>query len=76
MTTEHERLLTLAEAAGRLGLRESTLRAWRRTRRLPFVKIGRRAIRLEERVLRELIERGRIQARESSQGEAGIRGQR
>lgn len=41
--SEPTKLLTTAQAAGRLGLKSSTLEAWRFEHRkgLPFVRIGR-----------------------------------
>jgi excisionase family DNA binding protein len=55
-------LLTLAEAAKRLGLRLSTIRFWVWTRKIGHVKVG-RSVRVPESVVAELIERGTVPAR-------------
>jgi excisionase family DNA binding protein len=56
-------LLTVAEAAGRLGLRESTIRAWLARRRLRHIKLG-RAVRVPEDAVQEFIRRNTVPARE------------
>jgi excisionase family DNA binding protein len=43
-TNEHARLLSIAEVAMRLGLRETTIRAWLGRRRIGKVKLGRRTL--------------------------------
>lgn len=44
---EHEALLTIPEAAAYLGLKPSTLRAWRsRGQHLTFIELGQRAVRV------------------------------
>jgi excisionase family DNA binding protein len=58
-------LITLDEAARRLGLQPSTLRAWRLARRIPVIKVGVRAVRVDAQVVRDLIDRGRVPARHS-----------
>lgn len=58
-----EKLLTVREAAERTGTRESTWRAWILHRRVTFVKLGRRAIRIPESFLEEMISRGTVPAR-------------
>jgi excisionase family DNA binding protein len=55
-------LLTIEEASKRLGLKPSTLRFWVWQRKIECVKIG-RAVRISERTIRELIERGTVPAR-------------
>jgi excisionase family DNA binding protein len=56
-----QRLLSIQQAADRLGLSPATLRAWRfRSRTLQFIKIG-GAIRVSEEAVENLIQRG-IQA--------------
>lgn len=57
------RLLTLAEAADRLGLKVATLRFWVWQRKIEIVHVG-RSVRVREEVLRRLIERGTVPARE------------
>jgi excisionase family DNA binding protein len=51
------RLLTIAEAANRLGLRPATLRHWVWQRQIAIVKIG-RCIRIQEAVIQDLIAKG------------------
>jgi len=54
-----DRLLTIAQAAERLGLSAATLRKWRAERRaLTFVKMG-DALRVEEAELRRFIRKHR-----------------
>lgn len=60
---ENDRLLTFAEAARALGLKPATLRAWRLARRIPFVRVGARAIRIPTSAVRQILEEGRIPAR-------------
>jgi excisionase family DNA binding protein len=68
METNHEHLLTLAEAAERLGLRVATLRSWRlRRKNLPFVELGERAVRVRESDLEKLIGKGTVLPREVRQ---------
>jgi excisionase family DNA binding protein len=54
-----KRLLTVPEAAGRLGLQPSTVRFWIWTRRIAHVKVG-RAVRISEAVVDEVIARGTV----------------
>ncbi len=55
-------LLTLPEAAKRLGLQVSTLRFWVWTRRIEYIKVG-RAVRLREDTVREIVEHGTVPPR-------------
>lgn len=57
------RLLTIEQAAGRLGLSSATLRDWVWRRKLEYVRVGERAIRIRESTIREIIERGTVPAR-------------
>ena len=57
-------MLTVPEAAKRLGLKESTLRFWIWQRRIEYVKVG-RAVRISERAIAELIARGTVPERRS-----------
>jgi excisionase family DNA binding protein len=57
-------LLTAAQAAERLGLKESTIRAWLLARRLVHVRIGRRAVRIPALEIEKLIQQGTVPARE------------
>jgi len=56
------RLLTLPEAADRLGLKVATLRFWVWQRKIEIVRVG-RAVRVREDVVKGLIERGTVPAR-------------
>jgi excisionase family DNA binding protein len=58
------RLLTLPEAAERLGLKEATLRFWVWQRKIEIVRVG-RAVRISDEVVKHLIERGTVPARRS-----------
>ncbi len=59
-----ERLLTIQEAAERLGLKSVTLRAWRLRRiNLPFVTVG-GAVRVSAEALEEFIRENTVPARE------------
>lgn len=55
-------LLTLSEAAKRLGLRVSTLRFWVWQRKIEHVKVG-RSVRVRDAVVNDIIERGTVPAR-------------
>ena len=57
-------MLTVAQAAQRLGIKEGTLRLWLVQRRLAYCRLG-RAIRLEENEVSRLIREGTIPARRS-----------
>ena len=57
------RLLTLPEAAERLGLKVATLRFWVWQRKIEFVRVG-RAVRVSEAVVKQLIEQGTVPARQ------------
>lgn len=55
------KLLTLEQAAARLGLRPVTLRMWASARKIARVKIG-RCVRIPESEITKIIERGLIPA--------------
>jgi len=57
-------MLTVAEAAHRLGVKEATLRLWIYQRRLGHVKLG-RAVRVPESEVDRLIRENLIPAREA-----------
>ena len=59
-------LLTVSEAAERLGLKEGTLRHWLRKRRLEKVQVGTRGVRIPEDVIEALIRKGTIRALDGS----------
>jgi excisionase family DNA binding protein len=56
-------MLTVREAAARLGLRECTVRAWISSRRMSFVRLG-RAVRIPEAEVSRLIESNTVPRRE------------
>lgn len=60
-------MLTVHEAAQRLGLRDSTIRAWIAQRRIGIVRLG-RAIRIEPQEIERLIAEGKIPAKEQRRG--------
>jgi excisionase family DNA binding protein len=60
-----QQLLTTAEVAHRLTMKESTIRAWLLARRLSHVRIGRRAVRIPVGEVERIIEEGTIAARET-----------
>ena len=57
-----ESLVDIVEAARILSVSVSTLYGWIWQRRIAFVKMG-RAVRFEQRVLREFIQRSRVEPR-------------
>jgi excisionase family DNA binding protein len=65
------RLLTVCEAAERLGLKPATMRFWIWTRRIEHVKVG-RAVRVREEAILDLIERGTIPAYENDRNCNGV----
>jgi excisionase family DNA binding protein len=66
LNADPDRLLSVREAALRLGVREGTMRAWLSERRLPRVYLGRRCIRIPERAVEAFIQTGTVPAREGS----------
>jgi excisionase family DNA binding protein len=59
--TPDEVLLTLEQAAERLGLKPVTVRMWASARKIARVKLG-RAVRIPESEIAKIIERGLIPA--------------
>ena len=57
-----ETVLTVSEAAKKLGVQESTLRAWVLRRRIAHLKIG-RSVRIEEKELDRLLVQCRVPAK-------------
>lgn len=57
-------MLTVSEAARRLGLKESTVRAWILARRITYVKVGRRSVRIPAEAIEKFIAKNTIPARE------------
>jgi excisionase family DNA binding protein len=62
-------LLTVAEAAGLLRLKPSTLRAWILRRKLPYCKVG-RLVRIRRADVEALIAASLVPARPAGDGEA------
>jgi excisionase family DNA binding protein len=60
-------MLTVHQAAERLGLRDSTLRAWIAQRRIAIIRLG-RAIRIPAEELERLIREGTVPARRPRDG--------
>lgn len=57
-----EKLLTVAEAADRMGLKQSTVRAKILKREWSYIKVG-RSVRLRESFIESLIDEGEVPAR-------------
>jgi excisionase family DNA binding protein len=55
-------LLTLQEAAARLGLKVATLRFWVWQRKIGFVRVG-RSVRIREETIERIIEQGSVPAK-------------
>ena len=60
----HEGLVDVVEAAHILSVSVSTLYGWIWQRRIAFVKMG-RAVRFEQRVLKEFIQQNRVPPRDT-----------
>lgn len=61
-------MLTVAEAAERLGIKEATIRLWCAQRKLAYVKLGkqrRSAVRISESEISRLIAQNTVPAREA-----------
>ena len=54
-----EELLTIPEAARRLGLKQKTIRRWVALRKIEFIKTGERAVRISSGEVSRIIEDGR-----------------
>jgi excisionase family DNA binding protein len=57
------KLLTTREVATRLGLSNETVRSWIQTRRICYVKIGARAVRISEDEIQRIILQGTVMPR-------------
>lgn len=57
-------LLTVSEVAARLNLRESTIRAWLLRRRICWVRVGRRAVRVPLSEIDRIIAQGTVPRRD------------
>lgn len=58
------RLMRPSEVAEALSLKESTIRAWILARRIFFVRVGKRAVRIPQTEVERIITQGAIPARE------------
>lgn len=59
-----ERLLAVPEVSEKLGIKPSTVRAWILRRRLAFVRVGTRAVRIPASEVERIISSGYVPARE------------
>lgn len=57
-------MLSVAEAAHDLGLRPSTIRAWLLRRKLTFIRLSPRCVRIKRSEIEKLISEGTVPARE------------
>ena len=57
-------LLSVPEVAERLAIKESTVRAWLLRRRLEYVRVGRRSVRIRLSEVQRIIAEGTVPARE------------
>ena len=61
-TDKGGRLLTVDEAAARLGVKTPTIRAWVWQRKIGFVKVGAKCVRIRSSEIDRVIERGAVPA--------------
>lgn len=61
-----QQLLTAAQVADRLSMKESTIRAWLLRRRLSYVHVGKRAVRIPVSEVERIIDEGIVSARDAS----------
>ncbi len=64
---EGDKLLRISDASELLGIREGTLRRWLAFRKLPTVRLGKRAIRVPLSALRAFIAQRTISARRAEE---------
>jgi len=57
-------LLSVPEVAERLAIKESTVRAWLLLRRLEYVRVGKRSVRIPLSEVTRIIAEGTVPARE------------
>jgi excisionase family DNA binding protein len=57
-------LLTMQEAAERLGIKAATVRSWVLSRQIGYIKVGKKLIRIPASEVEKIIERGRVPARQ------------
>jgi excisionase family DNA binding protein len=57
-------LLSVPEVAERLAIKESTVRAWLLRRRLEYVRVGKRSVRIPLSEVQRIIAEGTVPARE------------
>ena len=61
-------LMTVRDAARRLALKEATVRAWMAARRIGYIRVGRRAVRIPLSEVERLLNEGTVPAREQRNG--------
>ncbi len=61
-------LLTVAATAEALALKEPTIRMWIAKRRIGYVRVGRRAIRVPREEVERLLREGAVPAKERGDG--------
>ena len=61
MERTRNKMLTVSEAAERLGLSAATVRAWVWRRKIEHTRLG-RAVRISETVVEQLLQRGTVPA--------------
>ncbi len=65
MVETSSQLLSVVQAAARIGVSRFTLRVWLRQRRIPYVRLGRRVL-IDPRDLERFIQAGRVDVRVGS----------
>jgi excisionase family DNA binding protein len=63
MDTKISKLLTTKEVAALLGLSDETIQRWIQTRRIRYVKVGARAVRIAEEEIQRIILQGTVMPR-------------
>lgn len=58
MSVDRGELVTVAEAAEAMALKTSTIRKWLYERRIPYIRLGKRAVRIPKSWIREQIHTG------------------
>jgi excisionase family DNA binding protein len=64
MIAVNKGMLSVAEAANELGLKAATIRDWLLKRKITYVKVGSRAVRIKRSVIEQIINEGTVPARE------------
>jgi excisionase family DNA binding protein len=69
MDLKIESLLSIDQWAAKVGIKPSTARAWVLRRRISYVKVGRRAVRIPLSEAERIIREGYVPAREARDAE-------